>query len=47
MILRRGRFASSRLLISYSVNEQGHTQVSLFNSLADLHTAILGNKYWR
>ena len=46
MILRRRRFASSRLLISSSVNEQGHTQVSLFSSLADSHTAILDNKYW-
>ena len=46
MILRRRRFASSRLLISSSINEQGYTQVSLFSSLADLHTAILGNRYW-
>lgn len=46
MILRRRRFASSRLLISSSVNKQGHTQVSLFNSLADLHTAILDNRHW-
>ena len=46
MILRRRRFASSRLLISSSVNEQGHTQVSLFNSLADSHTAILDSRNW-
>jgi hypothetical protein len=46
MILRRRHFASSRLLISSSVNEQGHTQVSLFNSLADSHTAILDSRNW-
>lgn len=27
------------------LHEQGHTQVSLFNSLADSHTAILCSRY--
>ena len=45
MILRRRHFASSRLLISSSVNEQGHTQVSLFSSLVDSQTDIRYIKY--